>query len=127
MEESILTSTKKALSIARDYEAFDEDIIMHINSVFSVLTQLGIGPTEGFSIEDDSSGWDEFIEEDDLLLMNMVRSYMYVKVRMLFDPPATSFTIEAFNKQIEEFEYRINLVREQKRIEEAGYPEIETV
>lgn len=123
MIESILTSVKKPLSLAEDYEAFDEDIIIHINSVFSVLSQLGIGPTTGFSIEDSDQTWEEYIT-DDVELLNMVKSYMYLKVRMLFDPPTNSFTIEAFNKQITEYEYRLNLVREQKIIEDAGYPDV---
>lgn len=110
MEDSILTSTKKILGISADYTAFDLDIVVHINSVFSVLQQMGIGPTGGFSIEDDTTKWTDYIGTDNGL--NMVKSYMYLKVRMLFDPPGTSFHLESMNKMVQEAEWRINLHRE---------------
>lgn len=107
MEDSILTSTKKILGISADYTAFDLDIVVHINSVFSVLQQLGIGPTGGFSIEDADGTWSQYLGDDPGL--NLVRSYMYLKVRMLFDPPGTSFHLESMNKMIQEAEWRLNL------------------
>lgn len=110
MEESILKGTKKMLGLAPDYTAFDHDVITHINSVFSTLSQLGIGPSEGFMIEDDSKVWTQFIAPNHNL--NAVRTYLYLKVRMFFDPPTTSFLIEAMNKQILEAEWRLNVVRE---------------
>lgn len=110
MENSILKSTKKILGIAETYTAFDLDIITHINSAFSVLHQLGVGPTNGFFIEDDGPEWEEFIGTD--VGLNMVRSYVFLKVRMLFDPPTTSFLLEAMNKQIQEHEWRISTHRE---------------
>lgn len=110
MEQSILTSTKKILGVAEDYTAFDLDIITHINTAFSTLTQLGIGPVEGFMIEDADSEWEEFI--GDTSRFNMVRSYVFLKVRQLFDPPATSYLITAVEKQIEELEWRLNTNRE---------------
>lgn len=109
MEESILTSTKKILGLSESYTAFDMDIILHINSVFSILNQLGVG-TANFSIEDDSSKWDDFIGDADG--MNMVRSYVFLKVRLLFDPPPTSFAIDAMKNQISEYEWRISSQRE---------------
>lgn len=111
MEESILTSTKKILGIAESYTAFDLDIITHINAAFSILSQLGIGSADGFMIEDDSADWIDF---EDVLQsqLNMVRTYVFLKVRMLFDPPTTSFLIEAMNKQIDEYEWRLNMSRE---------------
>jgi hypothetical protein len=110
MESSILTSTKKILGVSSDYTAFDLDIITHINSTFSILNQLGIGPVDGFMIEDDEAEWDDLeIPQNQL---NMARTYIYIKVRMLFDPPATSFLIEAMNKQIEEHGWRLNTLRE---------------
>ena len=108
--ESILNSTKKVLGLAEDYTAFDVDVIMHINSVFSILNQLGIGPVDGFAIEDATPTWDLFLA--DVKPLNTVRSYMFLRVRMLFDPPATSYLQEAMAKQIQELEWRINVYRE---------------
>lgn len=104
--ESILTSIKKLLNIAEDYDCFDADLIMHINSVFLVLTQLGVGPKEGFFIEDDSSVWSDFIEGNKL---EMVKSYMGMKVKLLFDPPGSSAVLESMNRLIAEFEWRLNI------------------
>jgi hypothetical protein len=109
---SILTSVKKILGIAEPYLAFDPDIIIHINSVFSTLQQLGIGPTEGFAIEDSEATWDEFLGTD--LRLNNVKSYMYMRVRMMFDPPTTSYLIDAMKEQIRELEWRINAYREEE-------------
>lgn len=111
MEESILNTIKKILGLGDGYTAFDIDIITHINSIFPILSQLGIGPTDGFYIEDDTYIWADFIGED-RTLYNLVKSYMALRVRMLFDPPTTSFTIEAMNKQIQEFEWRITTIRD---------------
>ena len=108
--ESILTSIKKLLGIAEEYTQFDADLIMHINSVFSILTQLGVGPSNGFSIEDDSATWDEFIPEGQNV--ELVKSYIHLKVKLLFDPPLTSAVIEAMNKNISEFEWRLNVAAE---------------
>lgn len=110
MEQSILNSVKKVLGIAPDYLVFDEDIMMHINSTFSTLAQLGIGPAEGFAIEGAEEEWDDFLDED--IKLNSVKSYMYLKVRQLFDPPTTSYLIDAQNKQIQELEWRLNAYRE---------------
>lgn len=108
--ESILTSIKKLLGIAEEYEQFDSDLIMHINSVFTVLTQLGVGPSEGFRIEDASSTWDEFIPENQNL--ESVKSYMHLKVKLLFDPPISSVVMESMNRMINEFEWRLNVTAE---------------
>lgn len=110
MPDSILNGTKKALNVPADYDAFDPDIIMHINSVFSTLNDLGVGPAEGFRIDDDTVEWSAFLDGDERF--NDVKSYMYLRVRLLFDVPATSFTIAAFEKQIEELTWRINTRRE---------------
>lgn len=109
--DSILTSTKKILGIVEDYTVFDPDIITHINTAFSTLTQLGVGPAEGFMIEDAEPVWIDFIGED--LQYNSVKSYVFLRVRQLFDPPATSYLIAAFDKQIEELEWRLNIHREE--------------
>lgn len=105
--DSILTSIKKLLGIAEEYEHFDPDIIMHINTVFAVLTQLGAGPSGGFSITDKSAVWSDYMKSDTHL--EMVKSYMYLKVRLLFDPPLGTASIEAINRQISELEWRINV------------------
>lgn len=102
--ESILTSVKKMLGIAEEYEHFDSDIVMHINSVFMILTQLGVGPSEGFSIEDETSVWMEFVSDNSL---EAVKSYMYLKVKLLFDPPSSSAVLESTNRMISEFEWRL--------------------
>lgn len=107
---SILNTVKKTLNLPADIDDFDPDIILHINSVFSTLNQLGIGPSDGFQIEDDSAEWDSYLNGD--LRLNNVKSYMFLRVRMLFDPPGTSFLLAAFEKQIVEFEWRINAQRE---------------
>lgn len=104
--DSILTSVKKSMGISEDYEYFDADIIMHINSIFSILTQLGIGPTEGFAICDKNSVWSDFLGDNKK--MESVKSYIYLKVKMLFDPPTSSSVMEASNRLISEFEWRLN-------------------
>ncbi len=106
--ESILTSIKKLLGIAEEYEYFDADIIMHINSVFSILTQLGVGPSNGFSIEDKGAKWHDFTGEDNRI--EMVKSYMHLKVKLLFDPPLSSAVMEAMNQMTKELEWRLNIV-----------------
>lgn len=104
--ESILTSIKKLLGIEAGYTHFDADIIMHINSVFSILTQMGVGPADGFSIEGAEETWDRFINGIPNSF-SMVKSYVYLKVRLLFDPPLSSAAIESINRQISELEWRL--------------------
>lgn len=108
--ESILTSTKKMLGIAEEYDYFDKDIIIHINSVFLNLAQIGVGPEEGFLIEDDTSEWTDFI--GDVAQLQAVKSYMYLKVRLLFDPPLNSAVLESMNRMIAEYEWRLRLAAE---------------
>jgi hypothetical protein len=110
MTDSILNSTKKILGVATDYTVFDVDILTHINSVFSTLNQLGIGPEEGFAIEDESATWDAFLGDD--LRLNNVKTYVYLRVRLLFDPPTTSFLIASLKEQVQELEWRMNVQRE---------------
>jgi hypothetical protein len=110
--DSILTSIKKLLGISKEYQHFDDDLIMHINSVFLVLTQLGVGPKDGFFIEDDSAEWADFLEDPTKL--QMVKSYMNLKVKLLFDPPLSSAVIEANNRLISEFEWRLNVAADTK-------------
>ena len=103
--ESILASVKKTLGIDEIHTGFDEDIILHINSVFAILQQMGVGPQNGFRIDDDSAIWNDFIE--DVNQLNFVKSYIYLKVRLLFDPPVSSGAIESINKLISELEWRL--------------------
>lgn len=105
--ESILTSIKKLLGIGEDYTHFDTDLIMHINSVLSILTQLGVGPSSGFSITDKYAVWKDFI--GDATKLEMVKSYVHLKVKLLFDPPQSSSVMEAMNRMISEFEWRLNV------------------
>ena len=106
--DSILTSVKKMLGITYEYTHFDADIIMHINSVFMILNQMGVGPREGFSISSDVETWDEFTNDN--LTIESVKSYMYLKVGLLFDPPTSSNVLEARNRLVFELECRLNAI-----------------
>lgn len=110
MSDSILTSVKKILSIAADSTEFDVDVIMHINTAFSTLNQMGIGPDEGFEIEDAVLTWDDFLANDPRL--NSVKTYISLRVRLLFDPPTTSYLIASMKEQVQELEWRLNVQRE---------------
>lgn len=109
--ESILNSTKKILGISEDYTAFDTDIITHINTAFSILTQLGVGPVGGFMIENADAVWADFLDGDNQY--NSIKTYVYLKVRQLFDPPTTSYLISAYERQVQELEWRISVHREE--------------
>lgn len=108
--KSILDSVKKLLNIPTEYDAFDPEITIHINSVFDTLTQLGVGPKAGFEIEDSEEEWEDFLGQDKRL--KSVKSYMYLRIRLLWDPPTNSFAIESMSKQIKELEYRLNVTAE---------------
>lgn len=104
--ESILTSIKKLLGIDESYSHFDPDLIMHINSVFSILTQMGVGPESGFAISGSEGKWSDFLQENPARML-LVKSYMHLKVKLLFDPPLSSAAIDSINRQISEFEWRL--------------------
>lgn len=108
--DSILTSVKKMIGIGEDYIHFDTDLIIHINSVFMILTQMGVGPPDGFTITGKYENWSDFISDDKKI--EAVKTYMYQKVRLLFDPPTSSAHIEALQKSIAEFEWRLNVAAE---------------
>ena len=110
--ESILDSIKKLLGIDESYTQFDSDIIMHINTVFLNMTQLGVGPEEGFFIEDNGAVWSEFVDIDNNVQMNAVKTYVYLKVKLLFDPPLSSSVIQSMNNMISELEWRLNVAAE---------------
>ena len=111
--DSILTSIKKLLGIAQECTDFDMDLILHINSVLMILTQLGVGPEKGFTIKDSRDLWEDFLE-DDLSKLEAVRTFVYLKVRLIFDPPSNSAVIESINRTISELEWRLNVAAESK-------------
>ena len=110
---SILGSVKDSLGII-GYDVFDKQLIMHINSVFADLNQMGVGPSSGFSIADDNSQWSAFTEDD--VLLNNVKSYMFLRVKMLFDPPTNSIVKDSYEKQINEWAFRLNVYCEDKPV-----------
>lgn len=107
---SILSTTKKILGLDDNYNVFDLDVMIHINSVLADLNQLGIGPAEGFEITGPEETWDSYLGGDPNL--NAVKSYVYLRVRLLFDPPGTSYLITAMNDQVQKAEWRLNVQRE---------------
>lgn len=107
LSDSILTSEKKLLGITEDYEEFDAELIVHINTIFGTLEQLGINSGTKFKIQDKFAVWTDFISDSEMI--EEIKSYMYLRLRLLFDPPANSFVVNAFQEQIKEFEWRINV------------------
>lgn len=108
MNESILTSTKKRLGLTEDNEQFDEDVIMDINTVLNILTQMGVGDQSGFSISDKNSKWDDFLG-DDKALLEMVKTYVFLRVKILFDSVTMSSTLmDSYKNQYQELEWRIH-------------------
>lgn len=105
MQESILTSIKKLFGIEEEYTHFDPDIIFGINTSFNILRQIGIGPSTGFSISDKTKIWTDYIQ--DISKFEMVKNYIHLKVKLLFDPPSNAVLIEVINSQIKEFEWRL--------------------
>jgi len=110
MSDSILTSIKQNLGLEDDYTAFDPDIVMYINSALSTLTQLGVGPVEGFSISDKTALWVTFMGSDPRL--NAVKTYVTLRVRLLFDPPQSGYAVTMMQEQIKEHEWRLNVQME---------------
>lgn len=106
MANSILNDVKKTLGLEPDYDVFDQELIIHINTVFLTLSQLGVGPVEGFSIEDESATWAAYITTAN---QNAVKTYIYLRVRTIFDPPASSFLVTAMQDQIKELEWRLDV------------------
>ena len=110
MTSSVLDTTKKVLGVDPSVTEFDTDLIVHINSIFATLHQMGVNPTGAVhSISDKTDTWEDYIREFDQIAF--VQTYMYAKVRLLFDPPQTSFAIESLTKVCEEYEYRMNLLQ----------------
>lgn len=115
MDQSILTSVKKLLGIPDSYDAFDLDIIIHINTVFVVLYELGVGD-EPFSITDKTAVWSDFLKDSKDL--NLVQTYVYLKVRLMFDPPTSSAAIQAMKDLVSELEFRINVLVDPRKSSE---------
>lgn len=118
MKDSILLSVKKMLGLTEEYDAFDLDIITHINSVFTILAQIGVGPADGFMIEDKTAIWTNFIK--DMSLYQLVKSYMVLKVKLLFDPPMSSAVLECYKTQTNEYEWRLKTMAENQEVTEDG-------
>lgn len=110
--ESILASIKKLLNVDLEDPSFDTDIVVLINGEFMTLQQLGIGPEEGFSISGYEANWTDFF--NDQRIIDTVKTYTYMRVRMIFDPPASSVVADAINSRIAELEWRLNVWAEQK-------------
>lgn len=107
MEESILVTIKKLLGIEKTYKAFDTDIIAHINTAFLDLNQIGVGPADGFMIEDDKAVWSDFIGNNKKL--NPVQTYVYLSVKLVFDPPLNSSVLESNKQTLTKLEWRLNV------------------
>ena len=116
--DSILNSVKSHIGISETEDHFDGDIIIHINSVFSILRQMGVGPKTTFSIVDDKPIWNDFLEDDPDF--SEVKTYMYLKVKMIFDPPANSNILAAMKEQISELEWRLTATASNKKTEDNG-------
>lgn len=110
MAGSILIDIKQVCGLEPDDPSFDRDLILAINSELSILNQVGIGPELGFMIESDTATWDDFIQGE--LRLNLVKTYLSLKVRLLFDPPTTSYLIAAYEKQADMYLWRIREYRE---------------
>lgn len=108
--ESILTSIKKLIGITEEYTQFDVDIMMHINSAFGILRQLGVGPADGFRISGKEDTWDQFLQDEKKL--ELVKTYVYLKVKLLFDPPLSSAVIDCINREISQCEWRLMVTAE---------------
>lgn len=104
--DNILQSIKKLLGLSEEYYVFDPDIVIYINTAFLELVQMGIGPEEGFAISiDGENKWSEF--EPNVFKQDAIKSFVYIKVRMLFDPPQNSQVVEALNKSLNEIQWRL--------------------
>lgn len=112
METSILKSTKKVLGIAIDDTSFDLDIMTFINSAFANLQDLGIGPEEGFEVEDEDTDWDD-VGIVSVPILSLTKTCVYLRVRMLFDPPQTGYLVDSMNRQLQEHDWRLSQMREQ--------------
>ena len=109
--ESILITIKQMLGPGAEHEHFDPEIINHINSVLADLNQMGVGPDDGLRIEDETSVWSDFIDTD-TNLFDTVKTYIYLRVKLVFDPPTSSAVLNAYQRDIEKWEFRLNVAAE---------------
>lgn len=107
ISNSILETIKKLIGIDKDYGVFDVDLIVAINSSFMILNQLGIGPDKPFSISDSSATWNDFFGNEEIFAL--AKSYIYLRTKLLFDPPSSGVLHEAVERQISEFEWRMHV------------------
>ena len=114
-KDSILVTVKKILNVPAEEQAFDTDLVLLINSEFMVLKQLGIGPENGFSISDYDTTWYDYTKDKDLI--DTLKIYVALRVRMIFDPPASSIVADAINSRINECQWRLNVQAETNRKE----------
>src|SRR5205809_5528381 len=108
MEESILKSTKKLVNVGIDDPSFDLDIVTHINNAFSNLHDIGVGPKDGFAIDGEDEEWTDFLDEEDKVKLSKVKTVVYTKTRLVFDPPASAFLLTALEGQLREAEWRLS-------------------
>lgn len=116
--ESILTSIKSLLGISEDTTVFDTDVLSGINGAFFTLTQLGIGPSEGFLVTDSTTTWSDFCNNFGAL--GGIKQYVYLKTKLLFDPPEHGYVVSQYESAIKELEWRLNEQREEERVNESG-------
>lgn len=110
--DSILISVKKSIGPVEAYTPFDDEIIMHTNSVLMTLNQLGIGPKEGFVVHDNAETWSDFLGDVSEAKFEAVKTYVGLKVKLVFDPPSSSTHLQALQEQAAEYEWRLNTQRE---------------
>ena len=108
MEESILKTIKQLIGCPDDFEQFDLDLTIHINSAFATLTNLGVGPKEGYRITGQDNVWSEF--EDDAKKLSLIKDYVYIKTRLLFDPPTSGSLMDSLKEQLNEMEWRLYIL-----------------
>jgi len=113
MEASILKSIKKMLGVGDDDDSFDLDIMTHINTAISTLTDLGVGPADGYVVDDVEDDWDDFVPDADKVKQSKIKTLVYIKTRLAFDPPESSYLLDALDKQKTELEWRLSVNREE--------------
>ena len=107
MQDSILMTIRKLVCGNPYADHFDTDLLVHINACFSILNQLGVGPENGFVVTDETQSWSSYIADN--YILNMVKTYVTLKVKKIFDPPLTSSVLEAMDKEISQLEWRLNV------------------
>ncbi len=122
MDESILTSVKKILGLSGSYTAFDQDVLMAVNAAFSVLAQIGVGPSAGYFITDNTQLWSDLDVPADQL--NLTKTYICLKARLVFDPPSTSYLLDAMEKQTKEYEWRLTVMRDPQTVTVVAVEEV---